>query len=294
MKLSTRALCHHCAGRSGHRERRRPDLAGEISRRQDISLPYLEQLFVRLRRAPGWSIRCAGRAAATGWPRRPKPSASPKSSRPSMKPSSAMHVGAGPQAGVGVAGADAVGNRLWGKPVGACLCVPAQSHTGGCGEKPASALPGAAQDPVGRGRLIHAGAGRGSWQYGAQPRAGLGRQPGAELVGLVNRSPALLPPELATSRNTATFIGRWPSCALIWWSSPPIPTAMPNMPSPRCRPAHVFVEKPLATTVADARRVVEVARDTGRKLVVGCILRTTQLAAPDRRGARPWRPMCSG
>jgi predicted dehydrogenase len=37
--------------------------------------------------------------------------------------------------------------------------------------------------------------------------------------------------------------------------------------------AHVFVEKPLATTVADARRVVDCARANGRKLVVGYILR---------------------
>jgi predicted dehydrogenase len=37
--------------------------------------------------------------------------------------------------------------------------------------------------------------------------------------------------------------------------------------------AHVFVEKPLATNVADARRVVAKARETGRKLVVGYILR---------------------
>ena len=36
---------------------------------------------------------------------------------------------------------------------------------------------------------------------------------------------------------------------------------------------HVFVEKPLATNVADARRVVEAAKRTGRKLVVGYILR---------------------
>jgi predicted dehydrogenase len=35
----------------------------------------------------------------------------------------------------------------------------------------------------------------------------------------------------------------------------------------------VFVEKPLATTVADARRVVDCARANGRKLVVGYILR---------------------
>lgn len=37
--------------------------------------------------------------------------------------------------------------------------------------------------------------------------------------------------------------------------------------------AHVFVEKPLATTVAEARAVVDCARRTGAKLVVGYILR---------------------
>ncbi|MCZ0962334.1 Gfo/Idh/MocA family protein [Paracoccus benzoatiresistens] len=37
--------------------------------------------------------------------------------------------------------------------------------------------------------------------------------------------------------------------------------------------AHVFVEKPLATTVADAQRVVDAAIRLGRKLVVGYILR---------------------
>ena len=37
--------------------------------------------------------------------------------------------------------------------------------------------------------------------------------------------------------------------------------------------AHVFVEKPLAETVESAERVVETARRTGRKLVVGYILR---------------------
>jgi predicted dehydrogenase len=37
--------------------------------------------------------------------------------------------------------------------------------------------------------------------------------------------------------------------------------------------AHVFVEKPLAETVADARRVVRAAEQAGRKLVVGYILR---------------------
>ena len=39
---------------------------GDISKRQDISLPYLEQLFVKLRRAElGESV--AGRVADTAW-----------------------------------------------------------------------------------------------------------------------------------------------------------------------------------------------------------------------------------
>ena len=37
--------------------------------------------------------------------------------------------------------------------------------------------------------------------------------------------------------------------------------------------AHVFVEKPLADTVANAEKVVETAKRTGRKLVIGYILR---------------------
>ncbi len=37
--------------------------------------------------------------------------------------------------------------------------------------------------------------------------------------------------------------------------------------------AHVFVEKPLADTVADAERVVAAAKRSGRKLVIGYILR---------------------
>jgi len=39
------------------------------------------------------------------------------------------------------------------------------------------------------------------------------------------------------------------------------------------RGAHVFVEKPLAETVADAQAVVDAAQKTGRKVVVGYILR---------------------
>src|SRR6187402_969351 len=36
---------------------------------------------------------------------------------------------------------------------------------------------------------------------------------------------------------------------------------------------HVFIEKPLADTVAGAERVAAVARETGKKVVVGYILR---------------------
>ena len=43
----------------------------EISRRQDISLPYLEQLFVSCA-APVWSRRCGGRGAAIVWPASPR------------------------------------------------------------------------------------------------------------------------------------------------------------------------------------------------------------------------------
>ena len=37
--------------------------------------------------------------------------------------------------------------------------------------------------------------------------------------------------------------------------------------------AHVFMEKPIGTTNAEARAVVDKARETGRKLVLGYILR---------------------
>ncbi len=42
---------------------------GEISKRQDISLPYLEQLFVKLRRE-GLVESVRGPVAATSWPSR--------------------------------------------------------------------------------------------------------------------------------------------------------------------------------------------------------------------------------
>ncbi|MFC3569261.1 Gfo/Idh/MocA family protein [Paracoccus simplex] len=100
------------------------------------------------------------------------------------------------------------------------------------------------------------------------------KQPGAKLVGLVNRSPVDLPPELAAIPQSQDFdeaLQRLrPDVAVIaTYSDSHADYAVAAMRAG----AHVFVEKPLATTVEDARRVVETAAETGRKLVVGYILR---------------------
>ena len=100
------------------------------------------------------------------------------------------------------------------------------------------------------------------------------RQPGAELVGLVNRSPVALPPELAAIPQSRDFhqalADLRPDIVVVaTYSDSHAEYAIAAMRAG----AHVFVEKPLATTVADARDVVRVAQETGRKLVVGYILR---------------------
>ncbi|MFO1166277.1 MAG: Gfo/Idh/MocA family oxidoreductase [Paracoccus sp. (in: a-proteobacteria)] len=98
--------------------------------------------------------------------------------------------------------------------------------------------------------------------------------PGAELVGLVNRSAVALPPELAGVPQHRDFhralADLRPDLVVVaTYSDSHAEYAIAAMRAG----AHVFVEKPLATTVADARRVVEMAEATGRKLVVGYILR---------------------
>ncbi len=97
--------------------------------------------------------------------------------------------------------------------------------------------------------------------------------PDAEIVGLVNRSPANLPDELQSYPFFPTFEeGMTTNPDLVV-----IATYTDTHVDYACRAmeagAHVFVEKPLAMTVSDARRVVETAKRTGRKLVVGYILR---------------------
>ena len=84
----------------------------EVSRRQDISLPYLEQLFVRLRRAglveavrgPGGGYRLARSADAI------RVSEVMEAVEETVD---AMHTGAGASGGVSGTRAQSLTNRLW-------------------------------------------------------------------------------------------------------------------------------------------------------------------------------------
>lgn len=97
--------------------------------------------------------------------------------------------------------------------------------------------------------------------------------PDAEIVALVNRSPVDLSPELQGYPLFKTFeegLARNPDLVCIaTYSDSHADYAIAAMEAG----AHVFVEKPLATTVADARRVTAKATKLNRKLVVGYILR---------------------
>lgn len=84
----------------------------EISKRQDISLPYLEQLFVRLRRA---GLVASVRGPGGGY----KLAKTPEEIRVSDifeavdETVSALHVGAGASGGVSGSRAQSLTNRLW-------------------------------------------------------------------------------------------------------------------------------------------------------------------------------------
>ncbi|WP_282181220.1 Gfo/Idh/MocA family protein [Aliiroseovarius marinus] len=98
--------------------------------------------------------------------------------------------------------------------------------------------------------------------------------PDAEIVGLVNRSGRTEQPELApypvfTDFQEALATTHPDLVVIATYSDSHADFAVSAMEAG----AHVFVEKPLATTVDDARRVVDVATRLGRKLVVGYILR---------------------
>ena len=96
--------------------------------------------------------------------------------------------------------------------------------------------------------------------------------PDSEIVGLVNRSPVELPEPLRRYKRFDGFdegMTTRPDLVVI-------ATYTDSHADFACRAmeagAHVFVEKPLAATLSDARRVVDTAAATGRKLVVGYIL----------------------
>ncbi|OBQ94884.1 Gfo/Idh/MocA family oxidoreductase [Mesorhizobium sp. AA23] len=98
--------------------------------------------------------------------------------------------------------------------------------------------------------------------------------PGFEIAALVNRSEVPLPDGLAGYRIRRSFEDvlrdEKPDVAAIATYSDSHADYAVRAFEAGC---HVFVEKPLATTVADARRVVDAAKANGRKLVIGYILR---------------------
>lgn len=97
--------------------------------------------------------------------------------------------------------------------------------------------------------------------------------PAFEVVGLYNRTPVELPPELGGYRHVDSFeagLALKPDVVSInTYTDSHAELAIAAMKSG----AHVFVEKPLALTVESAREVVSAARKYERKLVIGYILR---------------------
>ena len=100
------------------------------------------------------------------------------------------------------------------------------------------------------------------------------KEDSAEIVGLVNRSGQVDHPDLQgypvfTDFHAALNDTKPDLVVVATYSDSHADYAVAAMEAG----AHVFVEKPLATTVKDARRVVATAEATNRKLVVGYILR---------------------
>ena len=98
--------------------------------------------------------------------------------------------------------------------------------------------------------------------------------PGFEIAALVNRSDVALPAELAGYRIGRSFEDALrdekPDVVSVNTYSDSHAEYAVKALEAGC---HVFVEKPLSTTVADAERVVAAAKASGRKLVIGYILR---------------------
>ena len=100
------------------------------------------------------------------------------------------------------------------------------------------------------------------------------KNPGFEIVGLVNRSKVALPSELSSypfshDYEEALEALKPDLTSINTYSDSHASYAIAAMNAG----AHVFLEKPLATTLVDAERVAAKAHETKRKLVVGYILR---------------------
>jgi predicted dehydrogenase len=100
------------------------------------------------------------------------------------------------------------------------------------------------------------------------------RHPGYEIAGLVNRSSPRLHEELASYEIHPDYAAalrdlKPDAVSINTYSDTHADYAVMALE----QGAHVFVEKPLATNVRDAERVVAAARANDRKLVVGYILR---------------------
>lgn len=111
-------------------------------------------------------------------------------------------------------------------------------------------------------------------QMGQSHALAYAADPAYQVVGVVNRSPVALPDALAhidVESDIDTALARLnpDMVAIVTYSDSHAALAIKSMQAG----AHVFVEKPLATTVADCKRVAQVAQDTDRKLMVGHILR---------------------
>jgi predicted dehydrogenase len=98
--------------------------------------------------------------------------------------------------------------------------------------------------------------------------------PGFQIVGLANRSEVKLPPALQSYPRFSSFEEGLAATKPHLVS---INTLTDSHADYAIRAmeagAHVFVEKPLAATVAEAQRVVDTATRLKRKLVIGYILR---------------------
>ncbi|MCR6637060.1 Gfo/Idh/MocA family oxidoreductase [Devosia sp.] len=98
--------------------------------------------------------------------------------------------------------------------------------------------------------------------------------PGFDIVGLVNRSTPTLPAELTgypIRNDYAAALAEFKPdvVAIATHTNTHADYAVAALEAG----AHVFVEKPLAATVADAQRVVDTAMANDRKVVIGYILR---------------------